>query len=44
VNFTGIDVYAITNSFLWSFIITLLVLAVIRPLIMVNKTRAEASR
>jgi hypothetical protein len=35
--FPGIDVYAIINSFLWSMIIILLVLAVVRPLLRWNK-------
>ena len=35
-NFPGVDVYALINSFLWTMIITLLVLAVVRPLILVG--------
>ena len=37
--FPGIDVYATINTFLWSLIITLLVLAVLRPLILLRKVR-----
>jgi hypothetical protein len=36
-NFPGVDVYAIINSFLWVMIITLLVLAVLRPLLLLRK-------
>jgi hypothetical protein len=37
--FPGMDVYAIINSFLWVMIITLLVLAVLRPLLLLKKAR-----
>lgn len=37
--FPGTDVYALINAFLWTMIITLLVLAVIRPLMPVRKMR-----
>lgn len=37
--FPGIDVYAIINTFLWSMIIILLVLAVVRPLLLLNQAR-----
>ncbi|HSK66400.1 MAG TPA: hypothetical protein VK888_05690 [Anaerolineales bacterium] len=37
--FPGMDVYAVINSFLWVMIITLLVLAVLRPLFLLNKAR-----
>lgn len=33
-HFPGIDVYAVINAFLWSLIITLLLLAVLRPLVL----------
>jgi hypothetical protein len=36
-NFPGVDVYAVINSFLWVMIITLLVLAVLRPLLLLRK-------
>jgi len=39
--FPGIDAYVVTNSFLWTMIITLLILAVLRPLTLVNKARAK---
>ena len=38
--FPGIDVYAIINAFLWTMIVALLVLAVLRPLIMRKNPRA----
>lgn len=37
--FPGIDVYVVINSFLWSMIVTLLVLAVVRPLIRMRKDK-----
>jgi hypothetical protein len=33
-NFPGVDVYAVINAFLWTMIVTLLVLAVVRPLLL----------
>ena len=38
-NFPGVDVYAVINSFLWPMIIALLVLAVVRPLLLLKKAR-----
>jgi hypothetical protein len=38
--FPGTDVYAVINAFLWALISTLLVLAVVRPLIQKKRTRA----
>jgi hypothetical protein len=40
-HFPGIDVYALINSFLWGLTIPLLVLAVIRPLLLLEKRRAK---
>ena len=39
-NFPGVDVYAVINSFLWTMIVTLLVLALVRPLLL--RRRAQA--
>lgn len=36
--FPGIDVYAVINAFLWSLIVSLLVLAVVRPLLLIKRT------
>jgi hypothetical protein len=41
--FPGLDVYAVINTFLWTMIITLLVLAVIRLLILLNTARSMRS-
>ena len=38
-NFPGVDVYAVINAFLWTMIITLLVLAIVRPLLMLQRAR-----
>jgi hypothetical protein len=40
-HFPGIDVYALINSFLWGLTIPLLVLAVIRPLMLLEKRKAK---
>jgi hypothetical protein len=37
--FPGVDVYAVINAFLWTMIITLLVLAVVRPLVLLRQAR-----
>jgi hypothetical protein len=42
-NFPGIDVYALINAFLWTMIIALLLLAVVRPLIRRPDVQAEIS-
>ena len=38
-NFPGVDVYAVINAFLWTMTITLLVLAVVRPLLLLQRIR-----
>ncbi len=38
-NFPGVDVYAVINAFLWTMIVALLVLAVVRPLLMLQRAR-----
>ena len=43
-NFPGVDVYAVINSILWTMIITLLVLAVLRPLILWQRVRPGQDR
>lgn len=42
-HFPGTDVYAVINSFLWALIVTLLALAVARPLIQRGKARDRQS-
>jgi hypothetical protein len=39
-NFPGVDVYAVINSFLWTMILVLLVLVLVRPLLL--RRRAQA--
>jgi hypothetical protein len=36
-NFPGVDVYAVINAFLWTMIIALLVLGIVRPLLMLQR-------
>ena len=38
-NFPSVDVYAVINAFLWIMIVVLLVLAIIRPLLMLQRAR-----
>jgi hypothetical protein len=38
-NFPGVDVYAVINAFLWTMILTLLLLALLRPLILWQRVR-----
>lgn len=42
-HFPEVDVYALINSFLWTMIITLLGLAVVRPLSLLRQSRAGQS-
>ena len=39
--FPGLDVYALINTFLWTMIVALLVLAVVRPLLLLRKRQAS---
>ena len=41
--FPTVDVYALINAFLWTMIIALLILAIVRPLRLLNKTLARRS-
>jgi hypothetical protein len=43
-NFPGVDVYAVINGFLWTMIITLLLLALLRPLILWQRVRQGQDR
>jgi hypothetical protein len=36
-NFPGVDVYAVINSFLWTMILSLLALAILRPLLKISR-------
>ena len=38
-NFPGVDVYAVINAFLWTMIVALLVLGIVRPLLMFQRAR-----
>ena len=40
-HFPEVDVYAVINSYLWTMIITLLVLALIRPLLLRRSVRSS---
>jgi hypothetical protein len=40
-NFPGVDVYAVIDSFLWTMIVALLVLAIVRPLLLLRQARPE---